>query len=78
MRAVDTNNATVRLRVTGPLLFGSVQRVRGGILHADIQTARELIASGRAKLDDPNDIALLLDAPADRRDPMRPLRWLTR
>ena len=55
---------TIKLRATAPLLFGGVHRVRGGILYAGIETARELIASGRAKLDDPNDVVLLLDAPA--------------
>ena len=71
-------SATIKLRAIAPLMWGGVQRVRGGILHADIATARELIASGRAKLDDPADLVLLIDEPADRRDPMRPLRWLTR
>ena len=73
------STSTVRLRALAPLLFGGTQRVRGGILYAGIETARELIASGRAKLDDSNDLVLLLDEPAARRDPMpRPLRWATR
>ena len=60
-------------------MFGGTQRVRGGVLFADLETARQLIASGRAKLDDPADVVLLLDEPAARRDPMpRPLRWTTR
>lgn len=70
---------TVRLWATGPLMFGGVQRVRGGVLFADLATAKELIATGRARLDDPADVVLLLDDPADRRDPMpRPVRWTTR
>ena len=69
---------TIRLRVTGPVMFGGVQRVRGGVLFADVATAKELISSGRAKLDDPADLGLLIDEPAARRDPLRPLRWLTR
>lgn len=55
-------STTIRLRATAPLLYGGTLRVRGGIIFADLATARELISSGRAKLDDPNDVALLLDA----------------
>ena len=72
-------STTIKLRATGALMFGGTQRVRGGILFADFSTAKELISSGRARLDDPADVVMLLDEPADRRDPMpRPLRWLTR
>ena len=78
-QAVAMSAATIRLRATGPLLFGGVQRVRCGILFADPTTARELIAAGSAKLDDPSDIKLLIDEPADRRDSLpRPLRWQPR
>ena len=66
------------LRATAPLLFGGTQRVRGGVLFADLATARELIASGRAKLDDPADLALLLDEPAPCLTMARPRGWATR
>ena len=71
-------STTIKLRATGPLLFGGTQRVRGGVLYADPATARELIASSRARLDDPADLALLLDEPAGCDTVARPLRWLTR
>ena len=52
-------STTIKLRATGAMLFGGTQRVRGGILYADLATARELISTGRAKLDDPNDLVQL-------------------
>ena len=66
------------LRATAPLLFGGTHRVRGGLIFADIATARELIASGRAKLDASADLALLLDEPAPCTTMPRPLRWAPR
>ena len=70
--------STIRLRAIAPLMFGGTQRIRGGILFADIATARELIASGRAKLDASADLALLLDEPAPCTTMPRPLRWAPR
>lgn len=55
-------STTIKLRATAPLLYGGTLRVRGGIIFADLATARELISTGRAKLDDPNDLVQLTSA----------------
>ena len=56
---------TIKLKVMRPLYWAGTARAVDGILSVDALTASQLVASGRARLLDPNDIKLLLDAESE-------------
>lgn len=76
---------TIKLKVMRPLHWRGMAHAAGEILSADTLTASALVASGRAKLVDHADLALLLDAEQEHtaaacRDTQtfRPRGWATR
>ena len=76
---------TIKLRVVRPLYWSGTARAVGGILSVDALTASQLVASGRARLVDHSDLALLIDAEQEHtaaayRDnqTFRPRGWATR
>lgn len=54
--------SAIEIKVTRQLHLAGAPRAAGETLSVDVLTASQLVASGRAVLCDPGDLALLLDA----------------